>query len=323
MKLPLDFDFLSFAKELELMQPVGYGNSRPNFLIEGEGFKFDRIGYAKHVKCSMPNLDLLGFYNYSEALSARTGKVSFDVSLDINCFRNNVTAQGILRSLEFEDIKLTNDEATCLNLHHLDHANGAYISRESLQNVENKINSSPFGTLIVCFSKADYDDICLKSCTIKDLPVVIGNVFELNPRNCVVVCPCAEFNFGYYDEVVFAGTPLTEGYLGYVADSAKHCVCVVDCMAKPLMVSDDELRSLYKAIVQVAAGKARANNMRALYLQVNERYKTAEYKFLLAMKIFEQLGLARIGERGELLVSRKSVVLENSQAYRNIEHCKN
>lgn len=329
MALPLDFDFLPFAKELELLEPVGYGNPRPNFLIEGENLKFDKIGFSRHVKCSTRNLDLIGFSDYGDALAAKTGKMRFEVSLDVNCFRNTLTAQGVLRSLEFDEITLSEDETACLNLHHLDCEGGAYISHASIEDVEAQIGGAdemaeqeakPFGTLIVCFSKEDYDGICAKSNAIKELPVFIGNVFELNPRNCVVVCPSEEFDFAYYREVVLAGSPLSDGYPARVAGKANHCVSVADCTPKRIKVSDDDLRGIYKAILTVAAGKTKASNMHALYLQVNERFKTRESKFLLAMKIFGQLGLVEVGERGVLNVSRKAVVLENSVAYRNILH---
>ncbi|MCM1305968.1 MAG: single-stranded-DNA-specific exonuclease RecJ [Bacteroides sp.] len=323
MQLPLDFDFLSFAKELERLEPVGYGNPRPDFLIEGNGLKFEKIGFSKHVKCSTRNLDLLGFYDYADALYAKTDRVKFDVALDINCFRNILTAQGVLNSLEFVDIRLSEDEAICLNLHHLDFEGGAYVSSASVETAESDLDASPFGTVIVCFSKEDYLRVRVASDKIDKLPVFIGNAPELNPRNCVIVCPCAEFDFSYYSTVVFAGAPLCEGYIGYVAEKAPRCVSLFDCRCKQIEASDSELREIYKAIVTVASGRIKASNMHALYLQANERYKTTESKFLLAMKIFSQLGLVELGERGTLNISRKSVQLENSVAYRNILHSKN
>lgn len=323
MSLPLDFDFLSFAKELELMQPVGYGNPRPNFLISADGLKFEKIGYSRHVKCNTPNIDFVGFNDYSESLLSKTGRIQLEVSLDINTFRNSVSAQGVLRSLKAEDITLSDDEAVCLNMHHLEYEGGAYVSRVETAVIEEKLKASPFGTLIVCFSKEDYVKIYSKSSMIGELPVYVGNVPELNPCNCAVVCPCREFEFGYYETVAIAGAPLTSGYLLRVSDSSAKCVALCDTAPRGISASDDELRSVYKAILSVAVGKTKANNMHALYLQVNERYKVSESKFLLALRIFGELGLVRLGERGDLTVSRKSVSLNDSLAYRNIAHTKN
>ena len=320
MELPLDFDYLSFIQELELMEPTGYGNPRPTFLIKGDGLKFEKFGHANHVKCVQKNVDLLGFSLYGDMLSARTGKTNLEVSLDINCFRNILTAQGVLRSVGFENICIEDDEAKVLNLHHLDYNGGAYVSSVDIATVDGLLKASPFGTVIVCFSSAEYEHICTLSETVRDLPVTVGSETELNPCNRVVVCPSAQFDYAYYKTVVVAGRPLSSGYIAHIVDEAGKCLCLGDCSHDSLRVSDDELRAIYKAILQIAMSKTKASNMHALYLQVCERYKTAESTFMLALKIFGQLGLVNIGEKGAISVSRKSVSLTNSQAYRNIEH---
>ena len=56
--------------------------------------------------------------------------------------------------------------------------------------------------------------------------------------------------------------------------------------------------------------------MHALYLAVLERCRTAESVFSLAMMIFKQLELVKIGDRGALIIDRKSVNLNSSVAYR-------
>ncbi|MDE6302246.1 MAG: hypothetical protein K2M36_01475, partial [Clostridia bacterium] len=306
-------------QELELMEPTGYGNPRPTFLIRGDGLKFDRLGYNNHVKCVQKNVDLIGFSLYGDMLSARTGKTNLEVSLDINCFRNILTAQGVLRSVGFENICIDDDEAKILNLHHLDYEGGAYVSSVDVKAVDDLLKASPFGTVIVCFSSAEYEHICAQSEAVRDLPVTVGSVTELNPHNRVVVCPSAQFDYAYYKTAVLAGRPLSDGYISHIVDETK-CVCFGDCSHNALKVSDDELRAIYKAILQVAMSKAKASNMHALYLQVCDRFKTIESTFMLALKIFGQLGLVGIGEKGAISVSRKSVSLTDSQAYRNIEH---
>jgi hypothetical protein len=60
--------------------------------------------------------------------------------------------------------------------------------------------------------------------------------------------------------------------------------------------------------------------MSNFYAYVSSRMNIGETEFYAMVKVFEQLGLLRIGERGLLEVSRRSVNLENSVAYRNIVH---
>lgn len=320
MQLPLDCDFLAFAQEIEKLEPTGYGNPRPTFVIKGEGLKFDKIGYSKHVKCCEKNVDLLGFSAYADTLYAKTGKVNVEVALDINCFRNILTAQGIIRSVGFETVSMNAEEADCLNLHHLDYTGGAYVSQIALDVVNEYLERSQFGTLIVCFSADDYDRVKGASRLIADLPVDIGSVSSLNPQNRVIICPSEDFEFEYYRNVVIAGAPLTEGYLAHIAGRVETCVSVVDCTSRPLCVSDDELRAIYKALLQISLGKVRAANLHALYLQVSERVGTGKSAFFSALKVFGQLGLVQIGEKGVLSVSRKSVSLTDSVAYTNIKH---
>ncbi|MDE6061027.1 MAG: single-stranded-DNA-specific exonuclease RecJ [Clostridia bacterium] len=319
MELPLDFDFLPFTRELELLEPTGYGNPRPNFLITGENLRFDRIGFSKHVKCSTKKVDLLGFSDFSDKLYARVGKANFEATLDINCFRNILTAQGILRSVSFEDISLEEDEARCLNLHHLGYGGSVNLPTVDINYVNQRLQS-PLGTIIVCFSKSEYEGLCAMSDEVRKLQVAIGSSSSLNPCNCVVICPNDEFDFSYYNNVIIAGKPLTSGYIKHIYDNCKNCVSLTGCEALRMSVSDDTLRSIYKAIAQVGVSKSKLSNMRELYVQVCARYKVDESVFLLAMKIFSEIDLVKISDRGILTVNRKSVRLADSAAYNQILH---
>ena len=318
-KLSLDFDFLSFAKELELLEPTGCANPKPNFLIEAQGLKFENIGFSNHMKCAAKNLDLIGFSSFSDSLYAAIDKINLEVSLDINCFRNTLTAQGILRSVGFDSVALSDDEAKCLNLHHLDYVGDTDIEVVELADIADKLKR-PIGTAVVCFSQSEYEAACELSEDIRNMPVVIGCPQELNPISRVIICPNAELEYAYYSDVIIAGSPLTSGYLEHVSRSSQSCAAIADCTPKRMRVSDDTLRAIYKAVAQVAASKTKISNMRGLYLQICARYKTDEPTFMLAMKIFAQLGLVAVGARGSVEVSRKSVKLADSPAYNQILH---
>lgn len=319
MELPLDFDFLHFAKELEMLEPTGCGNPRPNFLLKGDGLKFEKIGFSKHVKCVTKNVDLLGFFNFSDTLFSKTGKVNIEATLDVNCFRNVLTAQGILRSVELENVALSADEARCLNLHHLDWSGSAILPRVNTNDVENML-SSQLGTLVVCFSKDDFERVTRTVAAVCNLPVLLGSVCDANPRNAVIVCPNEEFDFSYYKNVIIAGSPLTDGYIKHIYENSQNCFALYDCRAERMNVSDGVLRSVYKAVAQIAAGRVKITNMHELYVQVCSKYAVEESVFMLAMKIFDSLDLVKIEDKGMLRVNNKPVKLTDSSVYNEILH---
>lgn len=318
MQLPPNTDFLKFAKELELLEPCGYQNPQPTFLIEGENMRFDSIGFSQHVKYSADNIDLLGFSRYSSTLYPRVGKAEFEIALGINTFRNTTTAQGIIQSVRFCELQLSEDESKVLNLHQLGHEGRVSIKNISEDDLK-KYARDAFGTLYVCYSKDDYEKLC-KFDEIAQLPVFVGDLACLNPETCVLVCPSSDFEFSFYERVIIAGKPLCEGYTAHVAGGSKECFAYGDISAKTLKVSDDTLRSIYKEIALFASHTKKATNARRMYVAICSRVKISEVEFYLAMNIFEQLNLVSILPNGNIEVSRKPVKLQNSVFYRNIEH---
>lgn len=319
MELPIDMDFLSFAKELELMEPTGYQNPRPTFLVKGQGLRFDRIGFSQHVKYVAPNIELMGFSKFAPCLSARTGKVDFEISLGINAFQNRESAQGIIQSLQFEDIELDEDESVCMNLHQLSCAGSADLPKTDFKCVKEWLKE-PFGTAIVCFSRSEYEELCSKDESIKALPVLIATPRCLNPENCVIVCPAQCFDFSFYNRVIVFGHPLCEGYLAKLQKETKALFALGDCSAKPISVSKDVLRKVYKEIVNVAHRTPKLASPHRAYVAVCSGYKVPQSVFMLALRIFDEVGTVKINEKGFLHISAKSVNLDDSIAYRNTDH---
>ena len=319
MELPIDMDFLSFAKELELMEPTGYQNPRPTFLVKGQGMRFDRIGFSQHVKYVAPNIELMGFSKFAPCLSAKTGRVDFEISLGVNAFQNRESAQGIIQTLQFEDIDVSEDEAVCMNLHQLSCEGEAHIESTDFKQL-NEWLKAPFGTAIVCFSKQEYENL-LGSCdSVRKLPVLIATTRCLNPENCVVVCPAECFDFSFFNRVVVAGNPHCEGYLAKLQKESNAIYALGDCSAKKIAVSKDTLRKVYKEIVNVTRRTPKLASPHKTYIAVCSGYKVKESTFMLALRIFDEVGTVRINEKGFAQISAKSVNLEDSIVYRNTQH---
>lgn len=316
MELDKGMNFLSFAKELQLMEPTGYQNPKPTFLLRGEDLRFDRIGFSQHVKYFSKSIELMGFFKFAHCLYPKTGKTNFEINLGVNVFQNNERAQGIIQTLQFENVCVGDDEAVSMNLHHLKHSGSVNLQKTDLKCMEDMLKQ-PFGTAIVCFSKKEYDEICAASDVIKSLGVLVATPRCLNPENCIVVCPAENFDFSYYQRVIVCGHPLCEGYLKTLSQSVQSCYALGDCSAKKLDVSKDTLRNIYKAIVQVARYTPKAASAYKLYVAVCSRYKVSESVFNFALQVFEEVGLVKISDKGIISVFNKSVRLENSVSYAN------
>lgn len=319
MELPMDTDFLRFAKELELLEPTGYQNPKPTFLLKADGLRFERIGFSQHVKYVGQNIDLMGFSKFAPCLTAKTGRVDLEVSLGVNVFQNRETAQGIIQTLQFENVCVTKEESNLMNMHHLLKEGEANLQKTDLNSVKEWLKH-PFGTVIACFSQSDYERLCDACEEIKKLPVLIATPRCLNPENCVVVCPAECFDFSFFSRVIVSGHPLTDGYLAYLDEVSNECYALGECTAQRISVSDDTLRHVYKEIVNLASRTTKMGSPHKMYVALCQRYKVSETVFNLALMIFEQVGLVTISDKGFVRISKKSVKLADSVVYRNVQH---
>lgn len=316
IELESDMNFLSFAKELALMEPTGYQNPKPTFLLTGENLHFDRIGFSQHVKCFSKSIELMGFFKFASCLRPRTGRAKFEVNLDINVFQNNERAQGIIQSLQFENVCVSDDEAVSMNLHQLKHVGNVNLPKTDLKCVEDMLKQ-PFGTAIVCFSQAEYDALCKASERVKSLELLVATPRCLNPENCVVVCPAESFDFSYFKRIIVAGKPLSGGYLKLLSDSVQNCYALGDCSIKKLNITKDVLRNIYKEIAKIAQYTPKASSAYKLYVAVCSRYKVSESVFNFALQVFDEVGLVKISDKGIIKIVNKSVRLEDSVSYAN------
>lgn len=319
MELPIDTDFLRFAKELELLEPTGYQNPKPTFLLKGEGLRFERIGFSQHVKYIGKHIDLMGFSKFAPCLTAKTGRVDFEVSLGVNVFQNRETAQGIIQTLQFENVCVTKEESNLMNLHHLLKEGDANLQKTDLNTVKEWLKH-PFGTVITCFSQSDYERLCDELDEIKRLPVLLATPRCLNPENCVVVCPAECFDFSFYTRVVVSGHPLSSGYLAYLKSVSNECYALGDCSCERIATSDDTLRHIYKEIVNLASRTTKMGSPHKMYVALCQRYKVSETEFNVALMIFDQVGLVTINDKGFVSISKKNVKLTDSVTYRNLKH---
>ncbi|MDD4839146.1 MAG: single-stranded-DNA-specific exonuclease RecJ [Clostridia bacterium] len=121
IEIDLKSELILFAKELERLEPTGFGNSKPSFKLVSNALNFERIGVTNHIKCAMHGLEIIGFGKYEQILSAKCNS-EFEVLLSRNIFQNNEYAQIIMRGIYVKEVENLSDEDLILSsIHQLSH----------------------------------------------------------------------------------------------------------------------------------------------------------------------------------------------------------
>lgn len=318
MELDGDDDILSFAKELQLLEPTGYGNPQPVFMMRGSNFNFEKIGLTKHVKSSLKNIELIGFGKFAYCLGATRGDVDINFNLGVNVYQNRQYAQGIIRTFKANSVEIGEQECRTVNIHHLEREGKITLPATSDADVK-KMLEKPFGTLIVCFSRAEYDELVAKNEDVKKLPVFVATSSVLNPLNSVMICPAEVFDYSYYENVVFAGKPFTEGYKKFVSESGPKCYEYGDCTPVGIKIPDEYFRNVFRAMKKLSLDHARVTSMSKLYGMVANLTGLSVENIEIALRVLEYLGTVTITPRGLIEVSNAKTDLNKSAIYRNVK----
>lgn len=318
MEIDRKDDILSFAKELQLLEPTGYGNPQPVFKMGGRDFNFEIIGLTKHVKSSLKNIDLIGFGKFAYCLGATRGDVDVNFNLGVNVFQNRQYAQGIIRTFKANTIEVGEQECRAGSIHHLEHEGTCNLPKLDDDGVK-KLLEKPFGTLFVCFNRAEYEELVARNAEVKKLPVFVATSSVLNPLNTVMICPAEVFDYSFYENVVFAGRPFTDGYKKYVADGGANCYEYGDCSPISIKIPDERFRNVYRAMKKLSLDRARVSSMNKLYGMVANLTGLDAETIEIALRVLRYLGSVTIGERGVIDVSNAKIDLNKSAVYRNVK----
>lgn len=319
MQLAPDEDFLSLAKELELLEPTGYGNPKPVFEMEESGMKFERIGFGPHVKYAGGGLELVGFSRFSQLAGTTRGRTAVEFSLGVGCFRNRVYAQGILRSVSALTVEIDDAQARLMCLHQLRRTGAGNVGRAGIADAR-KWARGKFGTAFVVFTQAEYERLLADVPECAGLPVFVGAQKWLNPATCVVFAPSAQFEFAYFGRVVIAGRPLSAGYAPYISERTAECLSLYGEEAAPPCVTDQKIRAAFVAFDLMARRKEHARTPHDLAAAVRAQAKLTAEEYEISRLILEDLGLISVSDRGIITVSRQKTDLGQSAYYQNVRH---
>ena len=272
---------------------------------------------SKHVKCSLKGIDLVGFGKYEYSLGSTRGERELNVSLGVNIYQNRQYAQGIIRTFKANGVSMTREESTLINLHQLSYDGNETAYEISVADIEKHLEK-PFGTLIVCFSEDEYNALISKSEKIASLPMLVANARMLSPVDSVIVCPADNFEYSYYERVILAGKPLSNGYIAHIKSVLREVYALGDCTPTEIKIDQNAFRMAFMEIRRMAQMKERLVDYKRLLQVLQPKTKIDYIDLRVILNVFKDLGLVAVNDKGVITVSNEKTDLEKSAIYRNV-----
>lgn len=311
-ELKNDVDFLKLSKELALLEPTGYCNSKPNFSIEMQNAKFDQISTTNHIKYAKRDLEILGFSKL-EFLDVTKCKCNYEFSLSYNCYQNREYAQGIIKNIWVEDINcLQDNDVQKINLQNFKMSNIRNLEKISLGKAMNFAKQG-FGSVFVCYNIKTANEYS----KILNLPIVLSKNLNKNPENQILLCPSFSYDFEYFTNIIFLETLIENVWLPKSSNQnnlyifAKCNNFNLDCPSIEL------LRQIYIETKKILQSKRIQN-----FIKLSDELAKTNFDSIdieIAIKIFEELKLIDVVDK-KLVLNNKKVDLLNSKIYKNLSN---
>ena len=300
-------DKLPLAKELELLEPTGYKNPKPLFLVSSDKLRFERIGETEHIKANLKAFEMIGFFKYGKRFMAGCDS-KFLVTLSRNIFLNNETAQALIKEIYVENVTLSDEELMIASLDSLK------LSPTECDKPSKFKESGNFGTLFVAFSK---EGLSLIERDYPSLPVGIGEEAVTNMQNQIVLCPYSEFDFSKYEKVVFYEKPIS----GIYKKAKDECafVCIVSGAPEQKM-NKISRESLEKLFLYFKSKRGLKYNEKKFKSDLNKA-GLCDFDFFAGVQIFKELLLILVDDKGIILISDKKTSLDKSYTYQYLKEC--
>lgn len=305
-----DFDLnkdnidINFVKELNLLEPFGFGNEKPIFKYTFNNLKPERLkNYPNFIKFKAENFEMISF-NLSEYYESFTTNCNKNVLLDLSVetFNKREKLKAVIKNIHFEKLNTSVKTEVCLGYYakQLNTPKFGYFSKLCDVNKEEleELLKNPLGTLIVA------NDFNSYSYAINNFSKYIFNfesfsVKDLTGSNTLLFLGKNSVNFSNYKQVVFLNDILHENYLfGINTKVLMHNVSPGTNAIAELNVNRNEFAIYHKAIMGLAnknIGSYSEQEYFSLLKHQHPTYKNLKFnQFIFVTMVLSELNILDI-----------------------------
>ena len=307
-------DFKRVAHEMDLLEPFGVGNRRPQFVLsvaETEASPLKPL--SPHLSLNVNRFELMSF-NGSKHLKALRSDLPKKLVFDYNVstFRGRESVKGFVRTVVCDALGGKNVE---LDLYEnrllaasLPPLPAAEMQEEELNALlAEKLSACAYGLCAVCYDRR----------SLKKYPALAGvpaEVFRLSSgsvENAVLISPDPETDLSAYRDIVFLDVATRIG-----PGNAKLFRSAPPETDRGLQITRAELLGIFSRLKEfegAAVGESLADAARGMRaLNVNP------YRLVFALAVFRELGLISLKEGRLFIVRGKKTELNRSAVYRAV-----
>ncbi|MDE5896322.1 MAG: single-stranded-DNA-specific exonuclease RecJ, partial [Clostridia bacterium] len=203
-------DFRRVSRELNMLEPFGVGNRRPQFVIEADGTDAALAkALSPHVTLSLNRLDMLSF-NGSKNLKILRSDLHKSVVFDYNlsCFRGREFLKGFVRSVVYDGASGTDVELDLFE-NRLLAAACPSVSAEKLTEEElnrflsERIAQCAYGLCAVCYDRSSF----ARYPALREISPEVFCLASGSLENAVLVAPEPGTDLSAFRDIVFLDSP--------------------------------------------------------------------------------------------------------------------
>ncbi|HEY8423349.1 MAG TPA: DHHA1 domain-containing protein, partial [Clostridia bacterium] len=322
---------LELIKELELLEPYGFGNPRPIFKLKTNSLTAEYMkNKCNHLLAQTPDENTIVCFGYGKFIELMNVSADFElgVELSINKYRNKEYPNIMLKDINFSHInaipnsdKIHAQALKLLIYNSNEPAKYDIIKENELKDIIDY--DRLYGTLVLTYDFKSYKEAVEKG-VITDT-FVHNYIYSTTPNNYNRITLGSDFDidFGGFDRIIFLERPLSDRAISHINQKTKAKVYVID---KPLD------REIFQGLSTQRASFVRAYAMLQKCGQGQENFFATFYDYvkdgiisykqlMFCLLVFMELGLLKVNWQNFCVYPDKSkkVNLEDSTILKYIK----